>query len=67
MPNPRVEMVVTGIQNKTVLSSLLLKRLVARNKAKRANAITQNNGLKKLSSAPPTTAANPVALELFTP
>jgi hypothetical protein len=66
MPNPSVEMAVTGIQNKTVLSALLLNRLVARNEAKRTKAITQNNGVKKLSSAPPTTAANPAALELFT-
>ena len=66
MPNPSVEMAVTGIQNKTVLSALLLNRLVARNEAKRTKAITQNNGVKKLSSVPPTTAANPAALELFT-
>ena len=66
MPNPNAEMVVTGIQNRTVLSGLLLNRLAPRNKPKRANARTQNNGVKKLSSVPPTTAAKPVALELST-
>ena len=67
MQHPNAEMVVTGIQNNKVLSGLLLNRLAPKNKAKSEIARIQNNGVKKLSSAPPTTAAKPVALVLPLP
>jgi hypothetical protein len=66
MQHPNAEMVVTGIQNNKVLSGPLLNRLAAKNKAKNETERIQNNGVKKLSSALPATAAKPVALELST-
>jgi hypothetical protein len=67
MPSPRIEIAVTGVQNRKILSGLLLSRLAAKNKAKNKTARIQNKGEKKLSRKPPTTAARPVALELLMP
>jgi hypothetical protein len=62
MPSPSIEIAVTGVQNRRILSGLLLSRLAAKNKAKNETARIQNNGEKKPSRQPPTTAAKPVAL-----
>jgi len=67
MPSPSIEIAVTGVQNRRILSGLLLSRLAAKNKAKNKTARIQNKGEKKLSRKPPTTAARPVALELLIP
>lgn len=67
MPSPSIEIAVTGVQNRKILSGLLLSRLAARNKAKNETARIQNKGEKRPSRKPPTTAAKPVALELLTP
>lgn len=67
MPSPRIEIAVTGVQNRRILSGLLLSRLAAKNKAKNKTARIQNKGEKKLSRKPPATAARPVALELLMP
>jgi hypothetical protein len=67
MPSPSIEIAVTGVQNRRILSGLLLTLLAAKNKAKNKTARIQNKGEKKLSSKPPTTAARPVALELLMP
>jgi hypothetical protein len=65
MPSPSVEIAVTGVQNRRILSGLLLSRLAAKNKAKNETARIQNKGEKRLSRKPPATAAKPVALELL--
>src|SRR5271167_4916285 len=65
MPSPSIETAVTGVQNRRILSGLLLSRLAAKNKAKNETARIQNKGEKRLSRKPPATAANPVALELW--
>ena len=65
MPSPSIEIAVTGVQNRRILSGLLLSRLAAKNKAKNETARIQNQGEKRLSIKPPATAANPVALELL--
>ena len=67
MPSPSIEIAVTGVQNRRILSGLLLSRLAAKNKAKNETARIQNQGEKRLSIKPPATAANPVALELLIP
>jgi hypothetical protein len=67
MPSPSIEIAVTGVQNRRILSGLLLSRLAAKNKAKNEKARIQNKGEKRLSRKPPTTAAKPVALELLIP
>jgi hypothetical protein len=67
MLSPSIEIAVTGVQNRRILSGLLLSRLAAKNKAKNETARIQNKGEKKLSKASPATAAKPVALELFMP
>jgi hypothetical protein len=67
MPSPSIEIAVTGVQNKRILSDLLLSRLAAKNKAKNETARIQNKGEKRLSRKPPATAAKPVALELLIP
>lgn len=67
MPSPSIEIAVTGVQNRRILSGLLLSLLAAKNKAKNKRARIQNKGEKRLSSKPPTTAARPVALELLMP
>jgi hypothetical protein len=65
MPSPTIEIAVTGVQNRRILSGLLLRRLAAKNKAKNETARIQNKGEKRLSRKPPATAAKPVALELL--
>ena len=65
MPSPSVEIALTGVQNRRILSGLLLSRLVAKNKAKNDTARIQNKGEQRLSRKPPATAAKPVALELL--
>jgi len=67
MPSPSIEIAVTGVQNRRILSGLLLSLLAAKNKAKNETARIQNSGEKRLSSKPPATAAKPVALELLIP
>jgi hypothetical protein len=67
MLTPSIEIAVAGVQNRRILSGLLLNRLAAKNKAKNNTARIQNKGEKKLSRKPPTTAAKPVALELLMP
>jgi hypothetical protein len=67
MPSPTIEIAVTGVQNRRILSGLLLRRLAAKNKAKNETAKIQNKGEKRLSRKPAATAAKPVALELLIP
>lgn len=67
MPSPSIEIAVTGVQNRRILSGLLLRRLAAKNKAKNETARIQNKGEKRLSRKPAATAAKPVALELLIP
>jgi hypothetical protein len=67
MPSPSIEIAVTGVQNRRILSGLLLSRLAAKNKAKNETARIQSRGEKRFSRKPPTTAAMPVALELLIP
>src|SRR5437016_5843241 len=64
MPSPKIEIAVTGIQNRKILRDFLRSRLAAKNKAKNETAIIQDKGDKRLSRSPPATAAKPVALEL---
>jgi len=66
-PNPKIEIAVTGVQNRRILSGLLLRRLAAKNKAKYAIARIQNRGEIRLSKNTPGTTAIPVALELLIP
>ena len=56
-PNPNVEIVTVGVQNKITRSTLLLNRLAVKNKAKKEMARIQNKGEK----IAPTNTANPVA------
>jgi hypothetical protein len=67
MPSPSIEIAVTGVQNRRILSGLLRSRLAAKNKAKNETARIQNKGEKRLSRKLPATAAKPVALELLIP
>ena len=67
MPSPTFEIAVTGVQNRRILSGLLLRRLAAKNKAKNETARIQNKGEKRLSRKTPATAAKPIALELLIP
>jgi hypothetical protein len=48
MPSPTIEIAVTGVQNRRILSGLLLRRLAAKNKAKNETARIQNKGEKGL-------------------
>jgi hypothetical protein len=66
IPNPSIEMVVTGVQKRRILRGLLLRRLAAKNNAKNERVRTQNNGEERLSRKPATTAVNPIALVLLT-
>jgi len=65
--NANIEIAVTGVQNRRILSGLLLRRLAAKNKAKNAMAKIQNKGEIRLSKNTPGTTAIPVALELLIP
>jgi hypothetical protein len=47
-PSPTIEIAVTGVQNRRILSGLLLRRLAAKNKAKNETARIQNKGEKRL-------------------
>ena len=67
MPSPNIEIAVTGVQNRRILSDLLLSRLAAKNKVKHETARIQSRGEKRFSRKPPATAAMPVALELLIP
>ena len=64
---PSIEIAITGVQNRRILSGLPLSRPAAKNKAKNETARIQNKGEKRLSTKPPATAAKPVALELLIP
>ena len=65
VPSPSVEMTVAGVQNKRILSGLLLSRLAEKNRAKSERARIQNRGETRLSKRLPATAAKPVAFELL--
>src|ERR1700680_988845 len=65
MLSPSIEIAATGVQNRRILSGLLLSRLAAKNKAKNETARIQKKGEKRVSRKPPATAAKPVALELL--
>jgi hypothetical protein len=67
MPSPSIEIAVTGVQNRKILSGLLLSRPAAKNKAKNETARIQNKGEERPSRKPPATAAKPVALVLLMP
>jgi hypothetical protein len=67
MANPSVEMIVAGVQNRRILSGLLVSRLAEKNKAKSERARIQNSGETRPSKQPPMTAATPVAFELLIP
>ena len=67
MPSPSIEIAVTGVQNRKILSGLLLSRLAAKNRAKNETARIQHKGEERPSRKPPTSAAKPVALELLIP
>jgi hypothetical protein len=62
-PQPMIHSRVTGVQNRKILSDLLLIRLAAKNKMKKEIAIIQNPGEKRVPKAPMSTAASPVAFD----
>lgn len=58
-PNPSVEMMVTGVQNRRTLTHLPLSRLAAKKNAKNKMAKIPTDGVKVLN------AVNPIALALL--
>ena len=59
MPNPSVEMASVGVQNRRTLSTLLLRRLASKKRAKDTTAISQHQGEKMLPMNVAAIAPNP--------